>query len=62
VALTVKEADGPIFRDLVGKFVQVYLDDIVVYKTSVSEHERHLESVSQRSRKSTLFLNKISTK
>ena len=33
-----------IFRDFLGKFVHVYLDDIFIYSQSIQEHIEHIES------------------
>jgi hypothetical protein len=44
------------FRDYIGHFVHVYLDDIFVYSNSVEEHEKHLGLVVDKLRKSELFL------
>ncbi|KAF0736150.1 Uncharacterized protein FWK35_00026021 [Aphis craccivora] len=37
-----------VFRGLVGKFVLVYLDDIVVYSESPDQHLNHLQRVLER--------------
>src|SRR5690349_1843571 len=34
-----------IFRDLIGKFVVIYLDDILIYSTNESEHISHVRTV-----------------
>jgi hypothetical protein len=34
-----------IFRDVIGRFMHVYLDDIFIYSNSVEEHEQHLKVV-----------------
>ena len=37
-----------VFRDLLGQFVMVYIDDIVIYSKNLSEHIKHLELVFKR--------------
>ncbi|KAI4293070.1 hypothetical protein PAPHI01_2344 [Pancytospora philotis] len=37
-----------IFKDIRGLFLQVYLDDIIIYSKNRAEHERHLHAVLQR--------------
>ena len=45
-----------IFRDVIGRYVHVYLDDIFIYSDSVEEHEKHLETVFKRLRDNKLHL------
>ncbi len=45
-----------IFRDVIGKFLHVYLDDIFIYSQSVEKHEKHLRIVFERLRNSHLYL------
>lgn len=45
-----------IFRDVIGKFMHVYLDDIFIYSDTVEDHERHLKLVLDRLRENTLYL------
>lgn len=47
-----------IFREHIGKFVHVYLDDIFVFSDSVEEHEEHLNTVFSILRKAELYLKK----
>jgi Reverse transcriptase (RNA-dependent DNA polymerase) len=47
-----------IFRDCIGRFVHVYMDDIFIFSCSIEEHERHLGIVFDRLRKNHLFLIK----
>jgi len=37
-----------VLKDFIGKFVIVYLDDILVYNRSKEEHMRHLNYVLQK--------------
>ena len=47
-----------IFRDFIGRFVHVYLDDIFVYSNSKEEHEEHLKMVFDKLREWEFFLEK----
>ena len=37
-----------ISRDVIGRFVHVYLDDIFIFSYSYEEHEEHLQTVFNR--------------
>ena len=45
-----------IFRDFIGKFVHVYLDDIFVFSDSIEDHEEHLGLVFYKLHKAQLYL------
>ena len=45
-----------IFRDLLDKFVLIYIDDILVYSKSPEEHLQHLKIVMQRLRDHNLLV------
>jgi Reverse transcriptase (RNA-dependent DNA polymerase) len=47
-----------IFRDCIGRFVYVYMDDIFIFSCSIEEHEKHLGIVFDRLHKNHLFLSK----
>lgn len=44
-----------IFRDLLDRFVIVYLDDILIYSNTPEEHEEHVRIVLDRLRKFRLY-------
>ena len=46
-----------VLEDVIGKFVIVYLDDIVVYSKDQAEHYRHLQVVLQLLREHELYAN-----
>src|ERR1700720_1586925 len=45
-----------IFREYIGRFVHVYLDDRFVFSNSIEEHEKHLGLIFNKLRKAQLFL------
>jgi len=44
-----------IFRELLDDFVVVYIDDILIYNSSLEEHVEHLRKVFQRLRENRLY-------
>ena len=44
-----------IFRDVIDKYVTVYLDDILIYSVNEEEHKKHLELVLSRLRDHKLY-------
>ena len=44
-----------IFRDLLDKFVIVYLDDILIYSKTIEEHSKHIEKVLMRLREQKFY-------
>ena len=44
-----------VFREYLGKFVIVFLDDIIIYSKSEEEHEHHLRMVLQVLRERQLY-------
>jgi Reverse transcriptase (RNA-dependent DNA polymerase) len=47
-----------IFRDCIGRFVHVYMDDIFISSCLIEEHEKHLGIIFDRLCKNHLFLSK----
>jgi hypothetical protein len=46
-----------VLKDFVGKFVIVYLDDILIFTQTEEEHLRHLRYVLDRLRKEKPLMN-----
>ena len=45
-----------IFRDVIGQFVHVYIDDIFVFSDLIEDHQRHLRVVFERLQENHLYL------
>jgi hypothetical protein len=45
------------FDDLIGKIIQIYLDDLTVYSKNQLDHFGHLRKVLMRCRKFDIYLN-----
>jgi hypothetical protein len=46
-----------VLRDFIGKFVIVYLDDILIFSKTKAEHLKHLDTVMQRLQQEKLLIN-----
>jgi hypothetical protein len=46
-----------VLKEFIGKFVIVYLDDILIYSQTREEHLRHLKMVSSTLQKNKLLIN-----
>ena len=46
-----------VLRPFLGKFIVVYLDDVLIYSRSEEEHKEHLTKVLQTLREHKLYAN-----
>ena len=46
-----------VLKDFIGKFVIVYLDDILVFRKTKEDHLRHLTLVMRRLQQDKLLIN-----
>nr|KYP48096.1 Transposon Ty3-G Gag-Pol polyprotein [Cajanus cajan] len=56
---TYQRAMNLIFHDLIGKFVQVYIDDIIVGSKQKEDHLSHLKLSFERMRKHSMKMNPL---
>ncbi len=45
-----------VFRDMLHRFVIVYIDDILIYSPNLAEHQQHVTQVLQSLRQHHLYL------
>ncbi len=45
-----------VLKQYIGKFVQVYLDDVIIYSNNLNEYKRHIKAVLEKIRKANLKL------
>jgi len=45
-----------VLRQYIGKFVQVYLDDVIIYSNNLTEYKRHIKVVLEKIREANLKL------
>jgi hypothetical protein len=45
------------FRDLIGKIMEIYQDDFIVFSKDRSEHIKHLRSIFEQCKKYGISLN-----
>ncbi len=45
-----------VLRQYIGKFVQVYFDDVIIYSNNLTEYKRHIKAVLEKIRKANLKL------
>ncbi len=43
-------------RQYIGKFVQVYLNDVIIYSNDLNEHKKHIKAVFEKIREANLKL------
>ena len=46
------------FHDMLDKFVIVFLDDILIYSKTLSDHQQHVKQVMEKLKEKKLFANK----
>ncbi|CAD6915187.1 unnamed protein product [Tilletia controversa] len=58
VPSTAQQLMNYLFREIIGRYVHVYLDDIFVFSDTMEDHEDHLDNVFRILRKAQLYLSK----
>jgi len=59
VGATYQRAMNYIFHDLIGRLIEVYIDDVVVKSKCVNNHTADLQEVLERARKYGLKINHL---
>src|SRR6266542_1110190 len=54
--VTFQRLMNKILRQYIGKFVQVYLDNVIIYFNNLNEHKRHIKAVLEKIREANLKL------
>ena len=54
--VTFQRLMNKVLRQYIGKFVQVYLDDVIIYSNNLNEHKKHIKAVLKKIRKANLKL------
>ncbi len=56
VLATFQRLMNKVLRQYIGKFVQIYLDDVIIYSRNLDEHKRHIKAVLEKIREANLKL------
>ena len=56
---TFQEFMNETFRDELGKFAVAYIDDLLIYSTSLEEHVQHLRRIFEKMRKEKIYAKKV---
>src|SRR6266498_4135060 len=55
-SVTFQRLMNKVLRQYIGKFVQVYLDDMIIYSNNLSEHKKHIKVMLKKIREANLKL------
>ena len=54
--VTFQRLMNKVLRQYIGKFVQVYLDDVIIYSNNLNEYKRHIKAILEKIREANLKL------
>src|SRR6266498_54957 len=54
--VTFQRLMNKVLRQYIGKFIQVYLDDVIIYSNNLTEHKRHIRAVLEKIKEANLKL------
>ena len=57
--MTFQRLMNKVLRQYIGKFVQVYLDDVIIYSNNLNEHKRHIKAMLEKIREANLKLKPL---
>ncbi len=55
-SVTFQKLMNKVLRQYIGKFVQVYLDNVIIYSNNLDEHKKYIKAVLEKIRKVNLKL------
>src|SRR6266540_7100285 len=56
VLATFQRLMNKVLRQYIGKFVQVYLNNMIIYSNNLDEHKRHIKAILEKIREANLKL------
>ncbi len=54
--VTFQRLINKVLRQYIEKFVQVYLNDVIIYSNNLKEHKKHIKAVLEKIREANLKL------
>ena len=56
IPVTFQRLMNKVRRQYIEKFVQVYLDDVIIYSNNLDEHKKHIKVMLEKIKKANLKL------
>jgi len=56
ILMTFQRLMNKILRQYIGKFIQVYLDNVIIYSNNLDEYKRHIKAVFEKIKEANLKL------
>ena len=59
ILVTFQRLMNKVLRQYIGKFMQVYLDDVIIYSNNLDEYKRYIKAILEKIRKVNLKLKSL---